>query len=313
MNYSPLNYDQINAMAGTVRPSTVKARNNASFVFWERALFQRALSVLKIETPWTGAAKDFFNYCLFKFGYVAVFDQAEYGITFQPCGLSGYDWYYQPTNALIANPALSVSLNLKIHKECEILKLTPDYMGCWDIIDYYAEKLSLLDNAINISLINNKFAFMLAAKNKAAAEALKKMLDLINSGEPAVVVDRRVTDDVNSKGDPTPWQIIDRGNLKESYLTTDQLADFRTILHNFDTEIGIPTLPIEKKERMIDSEANALETDAIARSTIWLNTINETADMVNSMFGLSIMASLTYKEKEGEENGNGTDDPNGSL
>ena len=244
MDYSPLNYDQINAMAGTVRPSTVKARNNASFVFWERALFQRALSVLKIETPWTGAAKDFFNYCLFKFGYVAVFDQAEYGITFQPCGLSGYDWYYQPTNALIANPALSVSLNLKIHKECEILKLTPDYMGCWDIIDYYAEKLSLLDNAINISLINNKFAFMLAAKNKAAAEALKKMLDLINSGEPAVVVDRRVTDDVNSKGDPTPWQIIDRGNLKESYLTTDQLADFRTILHNFDTEIGIPTLPI---------------------------------------------------------------------
>ena len=313
MNYSPLNYDQINAMAGTVRPSTVKARNNASFVFWERALFQRALSVLKIETPWTGAAKDFFNYCLFKFGYVAVFDQAEYGITFQPCGLSGYDWYYQPTNALIANPALSVSLNLKIHKECEILKLTPDYMGCWDIIDYYAEKLSLLDNAINISLINNKFAFMLAAKNKAAAEALKKMLDLINSGEPAVVVDRRVTDDVNSKGDPTPWQIIDRGNLKESYLTTDQLADFRTILHNFDTEIGIPTLPIEKKERMIDSEANALETDAIARSTIWLNTINETADMVNSMFGLSIRASLTYKEKEGEENGNGTDDPDGSL
>ena len=313
MNYSPLNYDQINAMAGTVRPSTVKARNNASFVFWERALFQRALSVLKIETPWTGAAKDFFNYCLFKFGYVAVFDQAEYGITFQPCGLSGYDWYYQPTNALIANPALSVSLNLKIHKECEILKLTPDYMGCWDIIDYYAEKLSLLDNAINISLINNKFAFMLAAKNKAAAEALKKMLDLINSGEPAVVVDRRVTDDVNSKGDPTPWQIIDRGNLKESYLTTDQLADFRTILHNFDTEIGIPTLPIEKKERMIDSEANALETDAIARSTIWLNTINETADMVNSMFGLSIRASLNYKEKEGEENGNGETDGAGDL
>lgn len=313
MNYSPLNYDQINAMAGTVRPSTVKARNNASFVFWERALFQRALSVLKIETPWTGAAKDFFNYCLYKFGYVAIFEKAEYGVTFQPCGLSGYDWFYQPTNALIANPALSASLNLKIHKECEILKLTPDYMGCWDIIDYYAEKLSLLDNAINISLINNKFAFMLAAKNKGAAEALKKMLDLINAGEPAVVIDKRVTDDVNSKGDPTPWQIIDRGNLKESYLTTDQLADFRTLLHNFDTEIGIPTLPIEKKERMIDSEANALETDAIARSTIWLNTINETADMVNAMFGLSIKASLTYKEKEVEENGNGTNDANGSV
>ena len=312
MLYAPLNYEQINAVAGTTKPSTQKSYNNASFAFWERALFQRALSVLKIDMPWTGGAKDFFNYCLFRFGYVAVFERPEYGVTFQPCGLSGFDWYYQPTNAIISNPALPGGLNLKIGSECEILKLTPDFLGVWDIISYYAEKLSNLDNAINMSLINNKYAFMLAAKNKAAAEALKKMLDKINQGEPAVIVDQRVMDDVNSKGDPTPWQIIDRGNLKESYLTTDQLADFRTLLHNFDTEIGIPTLPIEKKERMIDAEANALETDAIARSTIWMNTINESAKAVNSMFGLSISAELTYKEG-GDENGNVENDDPGDV
>lgn len=186
------------------------------------------------------------------------------------------------------------------------MKLTPDYMGVFDIIFYYAEKLSTLDNAINMSLINNKFAFMLAAKNRAAAQALKKMIDLVNAGQPAVVTDMKVMDDAASK--TMPWQVIDRGSLKESYLTTDQLADFRTLLHNFDTEIGIPTLPIEKKERMIDAEANALSVDATSRARVWIRTINESAAEVNKLYGTTISAELSWKEvvddEESENNDN---------
>lgn len=306
MVYCPFNYEQINTAAGLSHPSSVQSCNNKTFDFWERALFQRALSVIDFKLPdtWTGSIKDLFEFCLFSRGYVAVFNRDEYGLTFQPCSLSGYDWYYRPTKALIANPALPTSLELEIGTDTEILKLCPDFQPVWDVITYYAVKLSTLDNAINMSLINNKYAFMLAAKNKAAAAALKKMLDLVNSGEPAVVVDQRVQDDPQSK--TLPWQIIDRGNLKDSYLTTDQLADFRTLLHNFDSEIGIPTLPIEKKERMIDAEANSLQADATSRSKVWVETFNESAVSVNEMFGTSISASLNY-EKEVSEYGE-TDD-----
>lgn len=305
MGYLPLNYEQINMIAGLIRPSCVKSYNNKTFNFWERALFQRALSVIDFTLPenWTGSIKDLFEFCMFAQGRVAVFESDDYGITFQPCALTGFDWYYRPTNAIVTNPALkSESLDMKIGSEgdCEILKLTPDFYPVWDVLEYYAEKLSTLDNAINMSLINNKYAFMLAAKNKGAAEALKKMLDKVNKGEPAVIVDQRVQDDPNSK--TQPWQILDRGNLKESYMTTDQLADFRTILHNFDTEIGIPTLPIEKKERMIDAEANSLSTDATSRSRVWVETFNSSAIAVNKHFGLNISARLNY-EKEGLDDG----------
>ena len=149
MNYAPLNYDQINAVAGNYHPSQVKAYNNKSFAFWERALFQRALSIMDFKIPWDGTVKDFFRFCLFSRGYVAVFKTPEYGLTFQPCGLSGYDWYYRPTNALVANPAMPRSLDLRIGQDCEILKLTPDYYGIWDIIEYYACKLSELDKQQN--------------------------------------------------------------------------------------------------------------------------------------------------------------------
>lgn len=304
MLYRPFNFEQINIAAGSYTPSCVKSYDNLTFGFWERALFQRALSVINFNLPdnWTGSTKDLFNYCMFALGRVAVFKTDDYGLTFQPCGLTGIDWYYRPTTAIITNPALPNSLELKISKDCEILKLTPDYQGVWDIITYTAEKLSTLDNAINMSLINNKYAFMLAAKNKGAAEALKRMLDKINSGEPAVIVDRRVSNDPNTKDEP--WQFWNRGNLKESYLTTEQLADFRTIMHNFDTEIGIPTLPIEKKERMIDAEANALNVDATSRSKVWLQTFNESAIGVNELFGTDISAELTYKDEEVITDGN---------
>lgn len=311
MRYTPLNYDAINAAAGTYSPSCVKAYNNQTFAFWERALFQRALSVLDFDLPenWTGSIKDFFLYCMFKYGFGAVFERTEFGLLFQPASLSGYDVWYRPTRAIISNPAFVESLDLEIGKECELLKLTPDYMGVWDIITYYAEKLSVLDNAINISLINLKASFLLGAKNKAAGEALKKMLDKVNKGEPAVIYDQRIANDQQDKSEP--FQVFDLGNLKDKYLTTDQLADFRTILHNFDTEIGIPTLPIEKKERMISDEATSLQVDAESRSEIWLNTFNESAKAVNAMFGTSFRASR--RAREGGENEQQQTDADRSL
>ena len=298
--YAPLNYEQINVAAGTYNPSSVKAFNNETFMFWQRSLFQRACSVIELEglpENWKGNVKDFLYYCLFKYGYVAVFNNVKFGLSFQPCTLNGYNFYYQPTHAIISNPLLTD--DLEIGKQCELLKLTPDYFGIWDIISYYAEKLSSLDNAINMSLINNKFAFIIGARNKTAGEALKKMLDKVNSGQPAVIYDLKLLNDPQDKAEP--WQFLERKNLKESYLTSDQLMDFQTILNNFDTEIGIPVLPYQKKERMVTSEAESKIIDATSRSVVWYDTLSRSIDDVNKMFGTQFKAKLRYNTQMPEE------------
>ncbi len=296
--YTPLNYQQINVAAGSYTPSDIKSYNNKTFAFWERALFQRAQSVLDFEVPseWDGKVKDFFLYCLFKYGFICISKNDEFGQFFQPCTLSGFDFYYQPTEAIIANPKLSATF--KIDDECALLKLTPDYMGAWDVIWYYAEKLSILDNAINMSLINNKFAFFLGARNKSAGQALKKMLDLVNQGEPAVVYDMKLLNDPTDK--EMPFQQWGRDNLKNSYLTTDQLMDFQTIINNFDAEVGIPTIPYQKKERMVTDEANAREYDAKARSITWFNTLTSSIDDIKKLYpDIQLSVKLHYDETEG--------------
>lgn len=296
MNYSPLNYHNINVGAGTYNPSPVKAYNNKTFAYWVRALFQRAASTIDFELPdtWKGNIKDFFVYCMFKYGYVAVFNYDEIGLVFQPCTLSGYNFYYQPTDALISNPKYNATLT--IGDKCELIKLTPDYFGIWDILEYYAEKFSTLDDAINMSLINCKTPYILGAKNKTASSALKKILDKVNAGEPAVVFDEKLINDPNTKD--TPFQLLELlKDPKNAYLTTDQLSDFRTILDNFDAEIGIPCLPYQKKERLVSDEATMRTYDGSARSLTWYNTLISSIEEVKKLYpDITLSARLHYAD-----------------
>lgn len=308
--YLPFNYEKLNLIEGSYTPSQIKPYDNRAFDYWCRAFFQRAQSVLDITLPdqWDGKIRDFFMYCLFRFGFVSIFNSERYGMTFQPCNLYGLDWYYQPTDVIITNPAESSSMRLKIGREAELLKLTPDYIGIWDVVIYYAEKMALLDNAINMSLINSKFAFILAARNKAAAQALKKVMDKINKGEPAVILDMKLLNDPDDKD--VPWQSWERTDLKNSYLTTDQLNDFRTIINDFDREIGIPVSPIQKKERLTSTEADTSVVDSKARSLVWYKTMQSSIDAVKKLYPMiKLDVKLHYEDaEEVETDGNNDDD-----
>ena len=303
MPYLPLNYEQINIGAGTYRPSTVKSYNNEVFGLWERALFQRACSTLIIKMPeiWQ-ANKDLLYFCLFRFGFVGAGEAPEIGKWFNPGTFKGFDFYYRPTQFILCNPYYKGRKQIfDIGKDCELIKLTPDYRGIWDVIAYYAEKLAVLDVAINTAIINSKFAYIVGAKNKAAAAVLKKLFDKVNAGEPAVFFDAKLANDGIDKEEP--WQVLFRDNLKNSYIVSDLLRDFQTVINDFDTEVGIPTLPYQKKERMVTSEAESRQIDATSRSIIWYDTLKDSFDRVNEFLkfpaGDRLEVELRYKYDEG--------------
>lgn len=310
-NALPLSFEQENLIQGTYFPTSTKNFNNDVFCFWQRSLFQRAISAITFDgmpEEWSGPVKDFFNWCLFRIGFLGVFETDELGLVFQPCTLKGYDFYYQPTGILVNNPLMQ-DTEFKLGTEAELIKLTPDYMGIFDVVAYYAEKLALLDSAINMSIINNKVAFILGGKNKAVIQALQKIMDKVNRGEPAVFYDSRIADDPQSKD--SPFQEWKRDSMKQNYLTTDQLKDFQTIINNFDAEVGIPTIPYEKAERMVTDEATSRTIDGTARARVWIETLNSSFENVNKHFGINLNASLTYEmeapEQDTEEQEEGTD------
>lgn len=291
LNYAPFAVQ--NLFDGTHFPSAIK-NDSVAYAFWNRALYQRVCSIVEFNLPdnWN-RARDFFEACLFGRGFVCVFNDLKYGISFQPCTLYGYDFYYQPTQAIVTNPKLSKTFD--IGENCSLIKLTNDFSGVADIIAYYSEKLATMDGALNMSIINSKFAYVFGAKNKAAASAVKQIFDKVNKGDPLVVYDKAITDGL---GGEEPFEFIDRAGLKNSYLVSDLINDMENIIKDFDNEIGIPTTPPEKKERMISDEVNGRNADTNARITLWDECLKNSIADVNKMFGLDI--SYKFKFINGE-------------
>lgn len=306
INYAPYSYQEINAIDGTYTPSETHDADDYTYWYWFRSLFQRAASTLEFDFPekFTAEEKDFFYYCLLKYGFVCVFNSEKFGLSFNPCTVYGFDLYYQPTNVIVTNPALTESLDLKIHEDCELIKLTPDYLGVFDVIDYYAVKLSNMSCSIDMTVENSKTAFVLAGKTKSAIATLKKIVDKISKGITTIVADARVT---NPREDVEPFTWLTR-NAKDSYVGTDLLQDMQTILNMFDREIGIPTIPYQKKERMVEFESKSAMIDSSSRLSTWIRTLEASLESVNAMFDTSFsvearidLDSLMSVQSEGGE------------
>lgn len=254
----------------------------------------RLCSKIEFEVPeaWKGDAYAFFKLCLFGRGFLAISQNDEYGYFFQPCGLRGRDFYYQPTDAIISNPVMSAEL--KLHKECELLRLTLDYTGVCDILAFYAEKLAQASSALDVAIHNSKIPFILAGRNKASVNALKKIMDLVAQGNPAVYLDSVLLNDRTDKDNPFLATTL-VPNPKQNYIVSDLLKDIQTLLSDFDAEIGIQSIPYQKAERMTQFESQSKGNDSQARLATWTECLDMSLDAIHTLYP---DITLDYKIRE---------------
>ena len=292
-NNIPASYDYINAYNHQYAPSTIHVKETGLSWYFKRYLIQKIISVFKFEGIPETWAKDYFLYTLFVFGYCAVINTNKYGVIPQHCTLSGYNIFYRPNRAIITNPLFSRTIEAQIGKDCELIRMAPDWCGVWDIVEYYADLMALTSETVAVNLINSKFSYVFAAEDKASAESLKKLYDQIASGEPAAFADKKLfTDD----GDPS-WYLFVQ-NLKQNYIAGDLLEDLAKIDSRFNTEIGIPNVNIAKASGVGEAEVMANNIDTHSKAALWLETIKDSLEKVNEMFGLNITVSLRFTGEE---------------
>lgn len=286
---------QISLLENMKVPSTYWTNKSAEYRYFFRSLLQKIDSSLVFSGLPEEWNQDFFLWCLWAFGYVVVFDTERWGTTFQPATLSGQGWYYEPTKALIANPLYNKELT--IGKDCELLKLTPDYRGVLDIIDHYAGQLAEATKGIDIGLINAKFPLVLSANNESQAETLKKVYDKVQAGE-SLVIWKDQTDHFNEvipRKDPfETWN----NDFKQTYIVSNLLDDLHTIMDDFYTEIGIPVSVVDKKAHMLDAEADFQQTQSQARISCWVANLEESFKKINKHYnlGLEVDYARTYDD-----------------
>lgn len=297
----PVYYDHANAITSYVRPGTVHTRNNALYQFFRRYLLQQAITAFKWELPETWE-QNYFLYVLYCWGYIAVINTDKYGVIPQQCGLRGYNVMYQPTNAIIANPLLQGLLEPRIGLDCTLLRLQPDYGGIMDLVNYYAEEMTLASEAVSMNLVNSKLAYVFGATKKSTAESLKALYDQIAEGQPAVVVDKQLLDD---QGRPT-W-VTWAQDLRSNYIAPDLLSDLRKIECRYLTKIGIPNANTDKRERLITDEVTSNNVETRILGDGWLESLQKGCKEAEAMFGIRLSVDWRYKMEGGAPDGQAVD------
>ena len=266
--------------------------------YWERSLFQRMKTLYSIEgLPKAGKNqiqidKDAFLWGLFRCGFLVMFNTKAYGITFQPGTPAGVGLQYEPTSMTVSTPYFNFTRPLLIGEECEVVKMTPDYQGVWDVITKYARELMLQEIAIRQSQINARFAYAIAAKNDNQARSIKAMFERVENGEPYIVYNENMKNKgLPGEPDTLPWTQLDR-DLKQNFILPELLDGRRQILEDFYREIGVP-LPIDKKERVNVAETRIATAEGYNRREVWKQCLDESLDRCNRMYGTQMRAVFT--------------------
>lgn len=305
----PVNYEFINLYNSRMSPSTVHCKNTALVNYYTKYLFEKVISIYKWEGIPDSWAVNYFLYTLFGKGFLAVFDTEEYGVIPNECALAGYNVFYQPTTALVANPALRENRRMLIGEECELIRMQPNYSGVMDIVSNYADLMALAMETAGINLLNSKLSYVFFSDNQANAASFKKLYDKIASGEPMAVIDK---DLIGIEGEKH-WELFTQ-NVGQNYITDRVLTDMRTLENMFNTEIGIPNANTMKRERLISDEVNSNNVDTQSKVILWLETMQNDIKKVNDMFDLNISVKYRYEDKEVEADAVKTDNvDNGAL
>jgi hypothetical protein len=72
--------------------------------------------------------------------------------------------------------------------------------------------------------------------------------------------------------------------VKENYITDKLLHDTETVYHQFDNEVGIPSNPQEKKERMVTNEIESNNVETVARFTTWMECLDDSIEKTKRLF-----------------------------
>lgn len=299
----------INILESIHVPNTYWKDKSETFMYWFRCLYERLTSTIEFTIPenWD---RQFFYLILFSFGYLPVFRTSRWGVTFMNAHPEGFNWFYQPVYMHVTNPKFTKRLT--IGKDCEVLRLTNDWCGVWDIIAHFAEQLTEATASVNVALQNSRMPIILTANSVAQAETLKKVKDKMAIGESLIVYDDKenlFSDELIPSGDEPFQSFIN--NLKQNYLGTELLENIDKIMNQFYQEIGILTSENTShgKSHTLEREAEQSDSQSTARLDTWMTNLEESCEKINKMFDIG----LEVKRRECEITVSGDDQRDGSI
>ena len=274
-------------------PSTIHAEGTGLQRYFVRVLYQRAMSVFKYKIP-KEINPYYFKWCLWMFGYIGVGRHKDYGIMAQWGTLQGRDLYYYPKKLLISNEALAPkgeTFEWRIGEDCEVLNLNGTFCGIWDTVNLFADELAITLESWATNCKKAIDADFYGVSDSNQAKAMKKAVDLAHSGEMEIFIDKNLFRDDGSLNVATFQHT-------SQYIGTDLLDNFITLLHMFDTEIGIDNSNTQKRERLNNAEVYSNNEEVKSKIEMWLDDLQDTCEKLKKDHDIDLWIELRNKKDE---------------
>lgn len=251
------------------------------FAYWHNLLSEKCLDMYIYDGLPDSIPAQFIERELIYHGYAVIFDINKQLETAEG-SLSGVGRYYLPTTFTYAVPWLRGGYRT-VDKDCVIIWNSKQdiygRVGLRDLIARYARMLADIESSINIVVVNQRSSKMDVVADSQTAAEVTRARDAISNGSYYTVNQKSIID----RYFPKEWATAPVSNQ------IIQLIDARDrILSNFLEEIGVKSINMNKRERMIVSEVTADTQLLLTNVEDMLAEREAGIERVNKMFGTSI-------------------------
>lgn len=194
------------------------------------------------------------------------------------------DIYHFPTLAIVANPALEKSLELKIGEECVVVKNDSLLQGTMKIIEKYSTLLSEAELSMYIKIISARASTLISASDSRTIQSAKDYLSDLENGKLGVIADNAFLESLKTQ----PY--AGSGTGAENLTDLIEIRQYlRACLNN---DLGLPSNYNLKRERISNTESQ-FDYEALKPFIDDMTKCRKKGiEEINALFGYNIEVEL---------------------
>lgn len=212
--------------------------------------------------------------------------------------LYNYDRYYNPTQAVFAQPRMQSKTlyldNTEINKQNAVVIYNNDLKdnilyipsdgGLLSFISRYARRLADVESSENIYTVNTRLTSFPVGSSDSVIANIKKFFNSLTLGKREVITDDAI---INS------FRNVDivRSNIRDS--VNDILTARDKILEQFFRDIGVKFFADNKKAQITDNEVEADNQLLLISLESMLKSRQEGINAVNEFYGTNIEVRIS--------------------
>ena len=273
--------------------------------FWFWKLYNIVIDIFSYENLPERITKEDIEKSLILLGHATVFDRKGhlYSVFSR---IYDFDYHYQPTKMVYANPRLVDAHIYTIGEDCEVIYNTSMKHRVWNLkvdsglytfIARYARQLADIEATLNIYTVNSRITSYPTADGDKMASSIKAFFDKIKLGQNAVIADDAIINRFRNVD-------INRSSIRDG--VNDWLIARDKIFEQFLRDIGV-RMNNPKKAQVNEEEIEANDQLLLISLDDLLLARQEGVDRVNNLFVTDIKVKINErfdisKNKEVETN-----------